>query len=250
LDDSIDVLERKLQLLERKGWLGTLSGRRRALDRLLPTIKSASDPVTRDLYVSRAAEALGVSRESVERESRERKRPRTLGSNADQAVRTDDDDAAAVHRRVHLASPERELVRVMLHSPGWRGRIRESLPESVQLVEPEGELIKIIAGVQEQTGAGEILESVEGMARAVVAELLRQGLGEENVDAIVEGALRRLENRALNEQKRAVTRKIAVATEEEKVKLLQEKVALNVESRKLETPDWNVIRRGGKTGAG
>ena len=70
------------------------------------------------------------------------------------------------------------------------------------------------------------------------------------MDAIVEGALRRLENRSLNAQKQAVTRKIAVATEEEKVKLLQEKVALNVESRKLETPDWNVIRRGGKTGAG
>ena len=250
LDDSIDVLERKLQLLERKGWLGTLSGRRRALDRLLPTIKSASDPVTRDLYVSRAAEALGVSRESVERESRERKRPRTIDANADRAARTDDGHAADVHRRVHHASPERELLRVMLHSPGWRGRIRESLPESVRLVEPEGELIKIIAAVQEKTGAGEILESVEGLARVVVAELLRQGLGEENVDAIVEGALRRLENRSLNEQKRAVTRKIAVATEEEKVKLLQEKVALNVESRKLETPDWNVIRRGGKTGAG
>jgi len=117
------------------------------------------------------------------------------------------------------------------------------------LVEPEGELIKIIAEVQEQTGAGEILESVEGIARAVVTELLRQGLGEENVDAIVEGALRRLENRSLNEQKRAVTRKIAVATEEEKVKLLLEKAALNVESRKLDTQDWNVIRRGGKTGA-
>ncbi|UCD23387.1 MAG: DNA primase [Gemmatimonadota bacterium] len=245
LDDSIDVLERKLQLLERKGWLGTLSGRRRALDRLLPTIRSASDPVTRDLYVSRAAEALGVSRESVERETREQKRSPAIKSSADEVVGRADSRLRQSH-----SSPERELLRVMLHSPGWRSRIRESLPESVRLVEPEGELIKIIAEVQEKTGAGEILESVDGIARAVVAELLRQGLGEENVDAIVEGALRRLENRSLNAKKRAVARKIAVATEEEKIELLREKAALNVESRKLETPDWNVIRRGGKTGAG
>jgi uncharacterized protein YjcR len=54
----------------------------------------------------------------------------------------------------------------------------------------------------------------------------------------------------LNEKKRTVTRKIAVASEEEKVELLREKAALNVESRKLRTHDWNVIRRGGKTGAG
>ena len=249
LDDSIDVLERKLQLLERKGWLGTLSGRRRALDRLVPTIKSASDPVTRDLYVSQAAEALGVSRESVARESQERKRPRMTIPHADETDTTGGEHAVDQRRRVSHASPERELLRVMLHSPGWRSRIRESLPDSVRLVEPEGELIKMIAEVQEEAGAGEILESVDGIARAVVTELLRQGLGEGNVDAIVEGALRRLENRSLNEQKRAVTRKIAVATEEEKVRLLQEKAALNVESRKLDTQDWNVIRRGGKTGA-
>ena len=53
LRDSVDVFERKLQLLERKGWLGTLAGRRQALDRLLPTIRAASDPVTRDLYADR-----------------------------------------------------------------------------------------------------------------------------------------------------------------------------------------------------
>ena len=248
LDDSMDVLERKLQLLERKGWLGTLSGRRRALDRLLPTIKSASDPVTHDLYVSRAAEALGVSRESVERESQQSKRPRMIDSNADEAVRSDGNRAADVRRGVHHASPERELLRVMLHSPGWRGRVRESLPDSVRLVEPEGVLIKMIAEVPEETGAGEILESVEGIARAVVTELLRQGLGEENVDAIVEGALRRLENRTLNEQKRIVTRKMAVATDGERVALLEEKAALNAESLKLKTPDWNEMRRGGKAG--
>src|SRR5216117_2874883 len=56
LKDSVDVLERKIQILERKGFFGSLPGRRRALDRLLPTIRAATDPITRDLYISRVAE--------------------------------------------------------------------------------------------------------------------------------------------------------------------------------------------------
>jgi DNA primase len=55
LKDSVDVLERKIQILERKGFFASLPGRRRALDRLLPTIRAAADPITRDLYISRVA---------------------------------------------------------------------------------------------------------------------------------------------------------------------------------------------------
>ena len=248
LDDALDVLERKLQLLERKGWLGTLSGRRKALDRLLPTIRSASDPVMRDLYVTRTAEALGISRESVEREAAARGglRPR-----AEQAVvrKPGVDESHYTATRSRWGSPERELLRVMLHQPEWRGRIAESLPSGVKLLQPEGRLLDVLAA-QPGASAAEVLEAVEGEGRAGLTELIGQGLGEENIDAIVEGAIHRLEYRMLNEKKRAVTRQIAVASETEKVKLLQEKAALNVESRKLRTNDWNVIRRGGKTGAG
>src|SRR5207253_7653282 len=68
LKDAVDVLERKIQILDRKGFFGTLPGRRRALDRLLPTIRAAQDPITRELYVSRAAEAAGVRKDVLERE--------------------------------------------------------------------------------------------------------------------------------------------------------------------------------------
>ena len=47
--DAVDVLERKIHILERKGFFTTLPGRRRALDRLLPTIRAAQDPITREL---------------------------------------------------------------------------------------------------------------------------------------------------------------------------------------------------------
>ena len=57
---SIDVFDRKIQLLERHGWFADLSDKRRAIDRLLPTIRAAADPILRDLYVSRASEAAGM----------------------------------------------------------------------------------------------------------------------------------------------------------------------------------------------
>src|SRR5439155_1627074 len=68
LKDAVDVCERKIQILERRGVFGSLPGRRRALDRLLPTIRAAADPITRELYLSRAAEVASVRKDVLERE--------------------------------------------------------------------------------------------------------------------------------------------------------------------------------------
>ena len=66
--DAVDVFERKIQILERRGFFASLPGRRRALDRLLPTIRAAADPITRELYLSRAAEVASVRKDVLERE--------------------------------------------------------------------------------------------------------------------------------------------------------------------------------------
>jgi DNA primase len=63
LDDAVDVLERKIQILERKGWFEGVEHRRDALDRLLPTIRAASNAITRELYLGRVAERSGVSKD-------------------------------------------------------------------------------------------------------------------------------------------------------------------------------------------
>ena len=68
LRDAVDVFERKIQLLERKGWFEGLEHRREALDRLLPTIRAAQDPITRELYISRVAERTGVEKKVLEHE--------------------------------------------------------------------------------------------------------------------------------------------------------------------------------------
>src|SRR5207244_5445800 len=60
---AVILLERKIQLLEQKGWFEVVDHQRDALDRLIPTIRAAADPITRDLYLKEVSERSGVSRE-------------------------------------------------------------------------------------------------------------------------------------------------------------------------------------------
>lgn len=56
LAQAIDLFDRQVQILERRGWFADLRHRRRAIDSLLPTIRAARDPLTRDLYLARLAD--------------------------------------------------------------------------------------------------------------------------------------------------------------------------------------------------
>src|SRR5882672_10299889 len=118
LKDSVDVLERKIQILSRKGFFGTLPGRRRALDRLLPTIRAAADPITRELYISRVAEAAGIRKDVLEREvsgagSREpgAELPRPLPAPSS----------------LLPSSAEKSLLILMLAGEPWRSRVVEAV---------------------------------------------------------------------------------------------------------------------------
>jgi DNA primase len=68
LDEAVDVLERKLQMLEERAFFADIEGSRRALDRLLPTLRATIDPTLRDIYVDRVAQRTGVRRETLEHE--------------------------------------------------------------------------------------------------------------------------------------------------------------------------------------
>src|SRR5688500_6243144 len=71
IESAVDVFDRKVQILERQGWFADLHRRRRAIDRLLPTIRATADPLTRDMYIARASEASGVDRAVLSREAGE-----------------------------------------------------------------------------------------------------------------------------------------------------------------------------------
>jgi DNA primase len=68
LDAALDVIERKIQMLEERGFFDDIEGVRRALDRLLPTLRATVDPALRDIYTARIAQRTGVRRETLERD--------------------------------------------------------------------------------------------------------------------------------------------------------------------------------------
>ncbi|HEX8849653.1 MAG TPA: DNA primase [Gemmatimonadaceae bacterium] len=94
LGEAVDLFERKVQILERAGWFGDLAGKRRALDRLLPTIRATADPLMRDIYIARASEASGVGRELLAEEARRVATPRASQLAPDRPRPRRDDYAA------------------------------------------------------------------------------------------------------------------------------------------------------------
>lgn len=234
LDDALDVLERKLQLLDRKGWLGSIDGRRRALDRLLPTLRAASDNVTRDLYIARAAEALGVTTQSIAHEVVVRGYNPKPKQRVAQAEPSSD-----LHRR----GPERELLRVMVHEPTWRSRIAERLEHVEGRTGTLSELVDFVAGSSPEASGSDLLPQVEGEARAVLAALLSESWGTVDCGAIVEGALGKMESWQLLRRVEAIDRQIPVASEDEKITLAKEKGVLSRQIAKLNPSRWRVIQR-------
>jgi DNA primase len=240
LDDALDVFERKLQLIERKGWLASLAGRRRALDRLMSTLRAAKDPVTQDLYAGRAAQVLGVTEDSIRREmasGRDRVPPRTAASSS----RADSGTPMLAGGR---NLPEWTLIRVMLREPHWRARVAEQFQDLSLLGALERQLFQFLAAAPAGVVGAELLQQVEGQARAAVGELLEEEWGALDMDALVEGALGKLESRRLETLLHERERRLPLAPEEEKPAIAREIDSLSRQIAQLNPGRWNVIRRG------
>ena len=111
MSDAIDILDRKLQILERHGYLESTEGKRRAVDGLLSTLRAVKDPALRDLYLGRAAEATGVRRETLVAEvtrSEESSRPPRVSVPSSPA---EAEESAA------LPTAERTLLVLLLRDP-------------------------------------------------------------------------------------------------------------------------------------
>jgi DNA primase len=68
LGGAVDVLDRKLQILEERDHFSSIERTRAAVDRLLPTLRAAKDPTLKDIYVAKVAERTGVRRETLDAE--------------------------------------------------------------------------------------------------------------------------------------------------------------------------------------
>ena len=69
LGQAIDLFDRQVQLLERRGWFADLRHRRTAIDKLLPTIRAAKEPLTREMYLGRLADVTKVDKSTLSAEA-------------------------------------------------------------------------------------------------------------------------------------------------------------------------------------
>jgi DNA primase len=250
LKDSIDVFERKIQLLERAGMFSELQKKRRALDRLLPTVRATTDGIMRDLYLSRASEVSGVAREVLERELTGRAAPAATASVKPLAPRVS--PTAAVRRGERRAqhgergaSAERELVRAMLANRSRVEQIAEKLGEET-FRDPEYRAIYhalIAAGPEssiEDVSAGLDEEGI-GLLEDIIAE----GSFQMDAERTISDSLATLLARDLDQRAAELDRIIPLAEGAQKDKLIAEKKAITQELSATGKKYYKKFRRTG-----
>jgi DNA primase len=270
---SMDVFDRKVQLLERGGWFADLQRKRRALDSLLPTIRATADAITRDLYVNRVSEAAGLDREVLLRElstgtARARARRATPGAAPRHSLEEVDAPEAPPPREgpyrseVPGHSGELALVRVMLLQPA----LAEGIVEAVgRLEEEEGAQPEVDALSGDDRGAirdpvyRSLYEAIARHGAEAPPETLADALDERAIEVMeriraepaavvdgprtVEGALRMLKERSMQERLGELDRMTPLAAGEEKDALLREKDALRRELAAIGGRGWKSVRK-------
>lgn len=197
LHDAVDLLERKLQLLELKGWFGDVRRAREALDRLLSTLRAAADPVTKELYISRVAERLGIPRETVASETAARPayEPPRAPISPHAPAASPSREAASRGPRPPGAEIERKLLRLLLLRPDWLARAREEVPVDRFTVSAFRRIFGALVALPQGAPVGDALPALDERARDSWDRLVEQGGAPEGYDVDREyvGALEALE---------------------------------------------------------
>jgi DNA primase len=244
LERSVDVFERKVQLLERAGWFADLSRKRRALDRLLPTIRATVDALTRDLYLSRASEAAGVAKDLLAREvdattggattrtrysgaplRREEREP-AASVEAPARPRTRDRRTRERRLRARGESAERELVRVMLHERGEVDGLAERIDPAEFRNAELREIFQALVQLGDAAGIEEISSALTPAAVEEMQDLLEEPDALVDIRRSIDDSLAALRVREMETRLEEIDRLLPLAAGEEKDVLIVEKIKL------------------------
>ncbi|HKT58450.1 MAG TPA: DNA primase [Gemmatimonadales bacterium] len=215
LRDAMDLLERKLQLLEQKGWFEGVDHQRDALDRLLPTIRAAADPITRDLYLKEVSERTGVSREVLLQQVTARPESAGAGGRAGgggapaERPRRWGEDRVITRRRT-VDAGERDLLRVLMKDQGWIPRAAAEVPPDRFELAPFREVYEALLRSPENAGSQIFLEQLSPSARKAWAWLdsFEAKYGTPDLDRMYVGACSALEVRPLRRQLAELNRRL------------------------------------------
>jgi DNA primase len=225
---ATDVLERKLQMLDERGLFGDIEGVRRALDRLLPTLRAVVDPALRDIYTARVSQRTGVRRETLERDI-ERAAPGHAGHHGggSRPAAVSRASAGAPAARRDFAA-ERLLLAVLIADP-----VR--IPEVRQLVAPrdlhDPRHREIYEALLEHSGAEQ--PDLSFAAAALYQELSARRA--EIVDAVrsVDHAVADIQLPALSLREAHLDNELRHATGERELELMRERQAIKIQRIRL-----------------
>ncbi len=241
LGSSVDVFERKVQFLERRGYFTDLRRKRKALDRLLPTIRAAADPITQDLYLGRAAEAAGVSRELLEREVAGDE-PAGRAKRADPAPAPPPPPTGPQVRQRDARRPyragehmvERELVRVLLHFRHYVDSIAERLGEDSFRDARYRQIFHALLKQGSDATLESLAEELEPASLAELEALVGDRGGLDDPASVLQGGTARLQARHIGARLEEIDREFALTeVPEEKNRLIREKRRLHAEQQAL-----------------
>jgi DNA primase len=222
-DAAIDVLDRKIQILEQRGYLNTIEGKRRAVDGLMLTVRAAADEALRDIYLDRVATVTGVRRSTLERELR-----RPMGGPRRQKVLAPETEGPA--HAVPKLGAERKLLLLLLRDRALVSRVAQQVePDSFRTPEYREIYEALIAAAAaapqaERDEAGD-LSWAEGLPPAVyerVGEIAADPEELTNPEAVLDDAIARLRARALEKRLADLMTEVLVAETAAAVELATE----------------------------
>lgn len=232
-NDAVDVLERKLQILGREGYLARVEGRRRAVDGLLSTLRAVRDPALRDIYLERTAEAVGVRRDTLVSEIARldtARRSRSHPTTRSPAASRPEAGASTAPRAGDRA--EHDLALLFVRDP--------TLVDRAERLGLTGEnffnarwrgVFEYVSGRPSDERADLDWSALSEAARAAVTTLLEDAEDLADPDVVFEAAARRLLFRGHRERLRQIDRELELADAEQQRRLLVEKQEVAAELR-------------------
>jgi DNA primase len=245
---SIDLFDRKIQLLERGAWFSDLRRKRQAIDKLLPTIRATSDRLLRDLYIARTSEVAGIPVDAV---AREVDAPPPRGAPSGGGGRNKSDRAAEETarkpapardaRRVAGPRAERELVRVLLHH-------RRYVEAAAERVDPDAfadltyrAIFERLTGLDAEASVDELALSLDDQAIEVMQQLLEETGGLDHAAETVDASINDFARRRIGARMTEIDRFLPLAGADEKDDLIREKRRLAAELQALGRPRWKTF---------
>ena len=229
VEDAVDVLDRKLQILTRRDRLSSIDGIRDAVDRLLPTLRATTDPALRDIYISRVAAETGVRRATLEEEIA--RAPAVPGGGTVPAPQP------RVRRvRKPLMGAERQLLQVLVNDRRLIDRASEAVgPED--FVHPANRAI--FRALTENPELDRAPEEMEAIAAGRLAALLASSEEVGHAARVLADSARRMRGAPLAERARELRETIARELDHErKRQLISELEELQRKKREIDPSHW------------